>query len=164
MILNSIQSHRDSLLFFLFSLSSGCIIYGHKNAFEVRLFYWITKIGTIRELPGGLVVRTLRFRCWGCRFNPWSGKLRSYKPYNPPLLPPKKKKSQQKFMKENTAITTSLSRSVITTLLTGGTIISAVLFHLQPLHRTHFVFMYHTACTCESRMYHSMFGWEVLSA
>ena len=26
-----------------------------------------------REFPGGPVVRTLCFHCWGCRFHPWSG-------------------------------------------------------------------------------------------
>jgi len=34
---------------------------------------------TVRELPGGPVVSTLRFHCQGHGFNPWS--LRSHKPH-----------------------------------------------------------------------------------
>lgn len=52
-------------------------------------------------------------------------------------------------MKDNTVSTTTLSPPDVTSLLTGGTIISAVLLCLQPLSRMHFAFMYHTACTLQ---------------
>lgn len=52
-------------------------------------------------------------------------------------------------MKDNTVTTTTLSPPDVTSLLTGGTIISAVLLCLQPLSRMHFAFMYHTACTLQ---------------
>ena len=37
------------------------------------LNYWKLRTSFSREFPGGPVVRTPRFHCRGCRFNPWLG-------------------------------------------------------------------------------------------
>ena len=45
------------------------------------------------DFPGGPVVKTLRFQCSGCGFDPWSGKLRSHMPR---CARPKNKKKEKK--------------------------------------------------------------------
>lgn len=46
------------------------------------------------DFAGGPVVKTLRFQCSGCGFDPWSGKLRSHMPH---CARPKKKKRKEKL-------------------------------------------------------------------